>query len=108
MRSQTTPLIVAGDFNMTPWTVKLQRITSATGLKRYNTFHPTWPLRVRGVRLLPFAATDNVLASPEFTAISVRAGPDLGSDHRPVVADIALVSPGAVSDKIGETEEDQP
>jgi endonuclease/exonuclease/phosphatase (EEP) superfamily protein YafD len=108
VRNQTTPLIVAGDFNMTPWTVKLQRITAATGLKRYNTFHPTWPLRVRGVRLLPFAATDNVLASSEFAAMSVTTGPDLGSDHRPVVADIALVSPGAVSAKIGETEEDQP
>ena len=46
VRHRTGPLIVAGDFNLTPWTDKLTGFTQATGLERYNTFHFTWPLHV--------------------------------------------------------------
>jgi endonuclease/exonuclease/phosphatase (EEP) superfamily protein YafD len=92
VRHQTGPLIVAGDFNLTPWTDKLTGFTQATGLKRYNTFHFTWPLHARGLTLLPFVAIDHVFASPHFTKIATRAGPRLGSDHRPVIADIALTA----------------
>ncbi len=97
VRQQHGPLIVAGDFNMTPWTDKLTGFTQTTGLKRCNTFHFTWPLHVHGIPLLPFVAIDNIFASPGFAAISTKAGPRLGSDHRPVIADIALVpaKPGA-------------
>jgi endonuclease/exonuclease/phosphatase (EEP) superfamily protein YafD len=90
VRHQTGPLIVAGDLNLTPWTDKLTGFTQATGLKRYNTFHFTWPLKVHGVPFLPFVATDNVFASLGFAKIGTRTGPRLGSDHRPVIADIAL------------------
>ncbi len=90
VRQQHGPLVLAGDFNMTPWTDKLTGFTQATGLRRYNTFHFTWPLKVHGVPFLPLVATDNVFASPDFAKIATRAGPRLGSDHRPVIADIAL------------------
>lgn len=81
------PLIVAGDFNLTPWSVKLQRFTQETGLKRYNTFLPTWPMD----KLLPFVTIDNVFASDDFAPIKVDTAPANGSDHRPLIADIALV-----------------
>jgi endonuclease/exonuclease/phosphatase (EEP) superfamily protein YafD len=92
VRQQHGPLILAGDFGMTPWSDKLRGFTEATGLKRYNTFHFTWPLHARGLTLLPFVAIDNVFASPDFANIATRVGPRLGSDHRPVIADIALAS----------------
>jgi endonuclease/exonuclease/phosphatase (EEP) superfamily protein YafD len=41
VRSRPGPLIVAGDFNMAPWTDKLKTFTRATGLGRLNTFLPT-------------------------------------------------------------------
>jgi endonuclease/exonuclease/phosphatase (EEP) superfamily protein YafD len=41
------PVIVAGDFNMTPWTDQLKRFTYVSGLGRFNTFHFTWPMRWR-------------------------------------------------------------
>jgi endonuclease/exonuclease/phosphatase (EEP) superfamily protein YafD len=85
-RERERPLIIAGDFNLTPWSVKLQRFTQESGLKRFNTFIPTWPMN----KLRPFVAIDNIFASPEFAAISVEAGPPIGSDHRPLVADVAL------------------
>ena len=43
--SRTLPLVMAGDFNMSPWTEKLGRFERSSGLKRYNTFHLTWPMR---------------------------------------------------------------
>jgi len=95
VHSRTVPLIVAGDFNMSPWTEKLARFTDATGLERYNTLHFTWPMRRTSVPLLLIVATDNVFASRGFAKIATRGGPRLGSDHRPIVADIALVPPAA-------------
>lgn len=90
-RNRERPLIVAGDFNLTPWSVKLQRFTRETGLKRYNTFLPTWPMD----KLTPFVTIDNVFASKEFAPIKVEAGPAIGSDHRPLIADIALMKPAS-------------
>ena len=84
------PLIIAGDFNMNPWTEKLGRFERRLSLKRYNTLHPTWPMPRRSVPLLPLVAIDNVFASPQFARIALMPGPRLGSDHRPIVADLAL------------------
>ena len=89
-RSRTLPLVMAGDFNMTPWTEKLSRFTDATGLRRYNTFHLTWPIERGRVPLLPLVAIDNVFASPAFARIGAMGGPRLGSDHTPIVVDLAL------------------
>jgi endonuclease/exonuclease/phosphatase (EEP) superfamily protein YafD len=90
LRDRKLPLIVAGDFNLTPWTELLQRLLGATGLKRYNTFHPTWPMRWRKYPVPPLLVIDHVLGSDRFANISTTGGPRLGSDHRPVIADIAL------------------
>lgn len=87
------PLVVAGDFNMSPWTEKLARFTYVTGLERYNTFHLTWPMGRRDLRLPPLVAIDNVFASRHFAKLGIEAGPFLGSDHKPVIADLALAAP---------------
>jgi endonuclease/exonuclease/phosphatase (EEP) superfamily protein YafD len=92
-RQHAGPLVVAGDFSLTPWTHKLTRFSEETGLAHLNTFHPTWPMQKRGIPLVPFFAIDNVLASQDFAKIAVEAGPRLGSDHRPIVADLALRAP---------------
>jgi endonuclease/exonuclease/phosphatase (EEP) superfamily protein YafD len=62
VRQQHGPFVLAGDFNMTPWTDKLTGFTQATRLKRYSTFHFTWPLHARDITLLPFVAIDNCVA----------------------------------------------
>ncbi|MGZ8417797.1 MAG: hypothetical protein ACXWVQ_12605 [Methyloceanibacter sp.] len=41
-------------------------------------------------------AIDNVFASRDFAKIDILAGARLGSDHRPVIADIAL-APAALA-----------
>jgi endonuclease/exonuclease/phosphatase (EEP) superfamily protein YafD len=90
LRGRKLPVIVAGDFNLTPWTEGLKGVIRATGLKRYNTFHPTWPMRWRKYPIPPVFVIDHVLASDRFANIATTGGPRLGSDHRPVIADIAL------------------
>jgi endonuclease/exonuclease/phosphatase (EEP) superfamily protein YafD len=90
VRGRTLPLVMAGDFNMSPWTEKLGRFERGSGLERYNNFHFTWPMMRGNLPLLPFVAIDNVFASPAFASIDVKTGPRLGSDHRPVVVDLAL------------------
>ena len=87
------PVIVAGDFNMTPWTDQQKRFTYVSGLGRFNTFHFTWPMRWRRYQFVPLVAIDNVFASPHFAKIATMGAPRLGSDHRAVIADIALAAP---------------
>ena len=99
VRGRTMPLVVAGDFNMSPWTEKLAHFTEQTGLRRYNSLHLTWPMRHGNVPLLPLVAIDNVFASREFAALATHAGPRLGSDHRPIVVDIALSAPTVPGEK---------
>ena len=96
VRSRKAPLIVAGDYNLTPWSLKLQRFTRETGLLRTNTFHLTWPMR-RVIPLLPLVSIDNVFTSSEFAPLAVTAGPSAGSDHRPIIVDIALTRPDSMS-----------
>ncbi|MBC8013808.1 MAG: endonuclease/exonuclease/phosphatase family protein [Methyloceanibacter sp.] len=99
VRSRTLPLVVAGDFNMSPWTEKLARFTRNSGLARYNTVHLTWPMRRGNVPLLPLVAIDNVFASRSFAAIATEGGPRLGSDHRLILVDIALAAPASPGEK---------
>ena len=51
------------------------------------------PMERGDLPLLPFVTIDNVFASPSFAKISVTGGPRLGSDHRPIIADLALAKP---------------
>ena len=78
---------------MTPWTDQLKQFTRTTGLGRFNTFHFTWPMRWRRYPLVPVVVIDNVFASRS-SPKSQRSAAQ-GSDHRPIIADIALAAPDA-------------
>ena len=84
------PTVVAGDFNATPWSPALRRFAQRLGLSGYNVA-ATWP-----DLLGPFGlALDHILVSPDLTVDAIGAGPEIGSDHRPLIATIAVQgSPG--------------
>jgi endonuclease/exonuclease/phosphatase (EEP) superfamily protein YafD len=86
VRTCVRPLIVAGDFNLTPFSAKLTKFAFATGLRRHGTLLASWPAD----KFRPAFLIDNVLASPELCSAGVTAGPLLGSDHRPIIADIVM------------------
>ncbi len=87
------PLIIAGDLNMTPWSYRLQRFLARADMRRHATFLRSWP--TDGQFRLPFPAflIDHVLTTPDIKTVSIRIGPNLGSDHLPVVAVLRLPSP---------------
>lgn len=79
-------LILAGDFNSTPWSFARRREEASLGLERRTRSTFTWPANPTG---LAFLAIDHVYAGPGWRTVSVRRGPRLGSDHYPVVAVLA-------------------
>ncbi|HEY7386072.1 MAG TPA: hypothetical protein VH743_20625, partial [Beijerinckiaceae bacterium] len=40
---------------------------------------------------LPAVLLDNVLSTADFATVAIRTGPRLGSDHLPVIADLARI-----------------
>lgn len=81
-------MILAGDFNLTPWSFAMKRLDRDLGLQRRTRLLPTWPTPSRpethglAPAVLPI---DHVYAGKGWRTVRVRRGPDLGSDHYPVV-----------------------
>ena len=83
------PVIVAGDFNSTVWSPHFADLTEASDLRNAadgRGWRPTWPswLPLAGIPI------DHILVSDDFTVRVVQRGPNIGSDHFPVTADLAL------------------
>lgn len=95
VQRRTTPVIIAGDFNAStahrPFRALLATdVTDAhralgRGLSR------SWPNG--GGLLPPLIRIDHVLTTPEIVVTSVRNGRGAGSDHIPLIAELALVGP---------------
>lgn len=80
------PAIVAGDLNTTPWSTALT-VGVAPTLKRAMPLAPTWPSLGAGMMGIPI---DQILLSRHWAVISSEQGPDIGSDHLPVLVKLAL------------------
>jgi len=72
--------LMAGDFNTTPWAKCMFAMDSQ--LRRANGVVGSWPNAFGWLSVLPL---DHVLASSGWQLVGSGHGPDLGSDHRPVV-----------------------
>lgn len=83
-RSVSEPLLIAGDFNLTPFSWKLSKFAWKTGLKRYSTYQRSWP----GHRYTPAFLIDHIFSSDAFRPLDVKVGPALGSDHLPIIATV--------------------
>jgi endonuclease/exonuclease/phosphatase (EEP) superfamily protein YafD len=91
--------IVAGDFNSTPWSFARRREDRAWGLVRRTRALFTWPAARRSHNRLPapfpWLPIDHVYAGPGWATVRVERGPELGSDHYPVVVTLAPSVSGA-------------
>lgn len=84
--------MVVGDLNATPWSPAFHRLLTEGGLRDAalgRSVTATWTSRQPMVGL----AIDHVLASPQIIAQGYEVGPDLGSDHLPVIAELAVPRP---------------
>lgn len=87
------PVVVIGDFNATPWSASMKAFTRDTRLRNTSQgtiFGATWNVW-EPHRLL----IDHALLSSRWTLLSREVGPDIGSDHRPLLIRAALRSEAA-------------
>jgi len=92
VEDESGPLIVAGDFNAAsghrPFRAVLAAGVRDAHMVRRRWWATTWPTTMRMAP--PFARIDHVLVSPHLEVLSVSEGVGRGSDHRPVIADLAV------------------
>jgi endonuclease/exonuclease/phosphatase (EEP) superfamily protein YafD len=86
------PLIVAGDFNVTPYSPYFGDWLEASGLtdsRRGRTFSVSWPttLPLLGIPI------DHVAVNDGFTILSHRRLPNFESDHYGILVEVALKPP---------------
>ncbi len=86
-------MILAGDFNAAPWAFGLKRLDRSLSMQRRTHGAATWPAaavsRYRIPTLFPVLAIDQVYAGSDWRTVRVERGPRLGSDHYPVVVELA-------------------
>jgi len=82
-----TATIVAGDFNTSSWSPCFTDFVQKTGLR--DTRRGFGPLTTFPTSFWPFRTTiDHCLVSPDIFVVDRRVGPDIGSDHLPIIVDL--------------------
>ena len=87
LEAQSDPAILVGDLNLTMFSPEYHRFTK--GMNLYNArkgFGPlgTWPAWVPFARL----PLDHCLVRGDLTVVNCAIGPDIGSDHLPIIVDL--------------------
>lgn len=83
------PCVVAGDLNATPWSAAFRDLVTRSGLRDTalgRGVQATWNARVWAPRI----PIDHILAPPGTEVLRRAVGPDVGSDHFPVEAELRL------------------
>ncbi len=96
-------LVVMGDFNAASPAYALSRLERDLGLTRRSIGIATFPAEGRfqqaGLGIPPFApmllGIDHIFAGEAWQTVSIEAGPNTGSDHRPLLAVLRLQSESA-------------
>jgi endonuclease/exonuclease/phosphatase (EEP) superfamily protein YafD len=79
-------VIVAGDFNATPWCEGMRLLRETSGLD-FHSVAPVWP-PTWGLNLPMMIPIDHVLTKRGLTIQKRTLGPETGSDHRSVTVEI--------------------
>ena len=89
VNQQTEAILLTGDLNMTPWCPTFRQFRRQTGLLDARVGYgrlASWPTQLPLGRI----PIDHLLVSPSVMVHHFQVGPNAGSDHLPVVADISL------------------
>lgn len=78
--------IVAGDFNNVPWSFAMNRLAVDMDVRLMSRATPTWPTAGPGA-MLPI---DNIYARGCIDVIGLSRGPEIWSDHHPLVMSARL------------------
>ena len=89
VQNSSSPVLVLGDLNVTPWSSHFHELLETTGLRdcsKGRGVQPTWPTFFP-IFLIPI---DHCLHSTGITILDMQRGPAVGSDHYPVIVDFAV------------------
>ena len=87
-------LLIAGDFNMSPWDRRIRGIEKAYGVRLQSGLGRSWPTNSRlDIQRewipLPGVSIDHVFADRHYTRVGEPRRFDFGSDHFAIVVDVA-------------------
>jgi endonuclease/exonuclease/phosphatase (EEP) superfamily protein YafD len=85
-------LVLCGDLNVTPWSPFFRDLLQTTGLRDSRQgfgIQPTWTTRLPRLLAIPI---DHCLASSDLAVQGVRFGPQIGSDHLPLLVEVAIAT----------------
>lgn len=94
LNAQQGARVLIGDLNTTMWARNYEKLVASTGLVNARQGFgvlPSWPTH------MPFAMIpiDHCLVSAGVTVRDLRTGPDIGSDHLPLIVELSLENNGA-------------
>jgi endonuclease/exonuclease/phosphatase (EEP) superfamily protein YafD len=81
---------VLGDFNGAPWGYIVRTIEARGNVRAAPGPSGTWPSILPGQLRIPI---DHVMAGPGLSFVSRQVLPSAGSDHLPVIAEVAVTDP---------------
>jgi endonuclease/exonuclease/phosphatase (EEP) superfamily protein YafD len=87
-------MILAGDFNEVPWSAAMRRLEDdIRPLRRITRAALSYPALIDEREWpLPLLPIDHIFVGPGIAVESVRILPATGSDHLPILAELALGS----------------
>lgn len=89
IEAQAEPVILLGDLNLTVYSPEYRHFMAGSGLRNARQgFGPlgTWPVWVPFARL----PLDQCLIKGDLEVVSCSSGPDIGSDHLPLIVDLHI------------------
>lgn len=87
------PVLVAGDFNSTPYSYSLKSLIERASLQRIAKNIPTWPAPpTYPIPMPPWLQLDQIMSRGNVIATPAHRGPNGGSDHYPLYTDFYIES----------------
>jgi len=85
-------VVVIGDLNVTMWSPYYRTMIQRSGLRNARAGFGILPSQSSLSLLTPGLATpiDHCLVSPDIQVVNMRKGPNVGSDHLPLITDIII------------------
>ncbi len=88
-RALEGPVMLIGDLNITPWSPYFEDLIREShlldGRKGFG-LQPTWPVQLAFMGI----PIDHCLVSPSVAIQQWSRGPDIGSDHFPIIVDFSI------------------
>jgi endonuclease/exonuclease/phosphatase (EEP) superfamily protein YafD len=92
-RQSTTPVILVGDLNLTPWAPAFHDLLDQSALINSASGHGIEPTWNAGPRYPCGLLIDHILHSRHLTCLSRQILPPVNSDHQPVLAHFRISDP---------------